>query len=721
MIDKVIRLMKKPKRIRNIGTVAHIDHGKTTFSDNLLAGSGMMSQDLAGKARVLDFHEDEAERGITIDAANVSMVHKLEEQEYLINLIDTPGHIDFSGDVTRAMRAVDGVIVLVCAVEGVMPQTETVLKQCLRERAKPILFINKVDRLIKELKLTPDKMQERFIKIIKTVNELIYAIAEDEFKEEWKVNVNDGSVAFGSAFHNWALSFPYMKKHGITFADVINAYQSGDKNDIKELAKKAPIHEVILDISIRHHPDPLTAQKYRIPKIWKGDEESELGKALINCDPEGPMTFVCTKIVVDKHVGEVAAGRLFSGTVHQGDNVFMIGKKKEVRLQQVCVFNGAKRDLADEATAGNIIGLIGLDDVFAGETVSSVEEMTSFESIKHIFEPVITKAIEPAKSSELPKLINILKVVGKEDPSIHVTINEESGEYLISGMGELHLEIIENRIKTEKNFEVKTSEPIVVYRETVTKQTPDSVEGKSPNKHNKLYFRVAPVHPDLRDAMRDDKIQEGRIKKYDKELVEKIVGLSDLDTKTARKIKHIYNGNLFIDNTRGIVHIQEIMDMVLDMFENVMDSGPICNEPCINLVVYLDDAKLHEDAIHRGPAQLYPAVRDGIRGAFLMSGPALYEPKQILQFEFPNQFMGDIVNMVSSKRGQVIDTNQSGKITILKAKMPVAEMFGLASELRSATSGRGNYFLVDQTFEQLPGELMEETIQSLRKRKGLTN
>ncbi len=718
MVEKVTRLMRTPAQIRNIGTVAHIDHGKTTFSDNLLAGSGMMSHDLAGKARALDFHEDEAERGITIDAANVSMVHNFGDKEYLINLIDTPGHIDFSGDVTRAMRAVDGVIVLCCAVEGVMPQTETVLKQCLRERVKPILFINKVDRMIKELQLTPEQMQERFVKIIQNVNELIDSIAEKQYKQEWQVNVNDGSVAFGSAYHNWAMSINYMKKSGLTFKDIIDAYQSADKDDIKKLADKAPIHEIILDAVINHHPDPKVSQAYRIPKIWRGDLDSELGKALITCDNQGPLTFVCTKIVVDKHVGEVAAGRLFSGTVRQGDTVHMIGKKKEVRLQQVCVFNGAKRDLAEEATAGNIIGLIGLTDVFAGETVSSDPNMEQFESIKHLFDPVITKAIEPKKSSELPKLIEVLKVVAKEDPSIQVTINEESGEYLISGMGELHLEIIENRIKSEKNFEVNTSPPIVVYRETITKMSSDSIEGKSPNKHNKIYFRVAPLPEKMREAIKSGELPPGRMKKYDKEVVEKLVECG-METKVARKVKDIYNGNLFIDNTRGIVHIQEIMQMVLDIFEDIMNVGPIASEPCINVMVYLDDAKLHEDAIHRGPAQMFPAFREGIRGAFRVAGPVIYEPKQVLQFEAPYDFMGDIVNMISSKRGQLIDTDQQGKIAILKGKLPVAEMFGLASDLRSITSGRGNYFLVDQMFERLPGELQENVIKRIRQRKGL--
>src|SRR3989338_3056802 len=226
MVDKVQRIMKNQEQIRNICTSAHIDHGKTTFSDNLLFGAGMMSEDLAGKACVLDFHEDEKTRGITIDAANVSMVHNCDGNEHLINLIDTPGHVDFGGDVTRAMRAVDGAIVLCCAVEGVMPQTETVLRQALRERVKPILFINKVDRLIKELQLTPEAMMERFVKIINHVNSLIEQIAPDEFKQKWKVGVQNGSVAFGSAFQPWALRYPYMQRSKINFKEVIDALTS---------------------------------------------------------------------------------------------------------------------------------------------------------------------------------------------------------------------------------------------------------------------------------------------------------------------------------------------------------------------------------------------------------------------------------------------------------------------------------------------------------------
>ncbi|HIG93863.1 TPA: GTP-binding protein, partial [Candidatus Woesearchaeota archaeon] len=357
MVDKVTRLMKQPERIRNIGICAHIDHGKTTFSDNLLSGAGMMSQELAGKQCVLDFRQDEQERGITIDSASVSMVHSVDGQEFLINLIDTPGHVDFGGDVTRAMRAVDGAITLVCASEGPMPQTETVLRQALKERVRPVLFINKTDRLIKELQLTPEAMQQRFVKQIAEVNRIIRNVAPEQYKEKWQVSVEGGTVAFGSAYHNWALSFPYMKKKGISFKDVIDAYKSSDVDAaVKELAKKAPLHEVVLNMVIAHHPNPLQAQAYRIPHLWHGDIESSEGKSLIACDPKGRTFFVITKVVVDPQAGEICAGRLFSGTMKKGDEVYLNLSKATARVQQVYIYNGAKREIVEDAPCGNIIG-----------------------------------------------------------------------------------------------------------------------------------------------------------------------------------------------------------------------------------------------------------------------------------------------------------------------------------------------------------------------------
>ncbi len=717
MSERVVKISSDPKHIRNIAICAHIDHGKTTFSDNLLAGAGMMSEDLAGKACVLDFHEDESSRGITIDSAAVSMVHETQGAEFLINLIDTPGHVDFGGDVTRAMRAVDGAIVLSCASEGVMPQTQTVLRQALKERVKPVLFINKVDRLIKELKLTPEAMQERFMKIFKEVNKLIKEIAEEEYGDKWQTDIVEGSVAFGSAFHNWALSVPYMKEKGISFKDIIDAYNSGNDDDWKALAKKAPIHEVVLGMVVDHLPNPVEAQKYRIPKIWRGDIESEFGKDLASCNPNGKLGFVITKIVVDPQAGEISAGRMFSGTMKKGTEVYLNRQKQNSRVQQVFVYNGAKRDLVESVPAGNVIGIAGVK-AFPGETVT-LEPEEPFEAISHLFDPVITKAMQPEMPGDLPKMIEVLRQVSKEDPSIKVEINEETGESLVSGMGELHLEIIENRIQTEKNLKVKTSPPIVTYRESITKESIE-MEGKSPNKHNKLFFKVEPLEDEMYNAIKKDLVPSGRVKKKDSSLW-KALEEGGMDSKTSRKVRDIFEGNMFIDGTRGLVYINEIIEMVLDMFEDVMKAGPLAKEPSNKVKVTLMDAKLHEDAIHRGPAQMYPAVRNGIRAAMMQAAPILLEPMQILQIDTPTDYTGEISKLIQNKRGQLLEMDNQGALTVVKAKMPVAELMGWSSDLRSSTGGMGTSSIVDQSFERMNTDLQDKVVKQIKDRKGLTD
>ena len=706
--------MTQQEHIRNIAIAAHIDHGKTTFSDNLLAGAGMMSEATAGKQRALDFHEDESTRGITIDSASVSMIHEIKGEKYLINLIDTPGHVDFSGDVTRAMRAVDGCIILCCAVEGVMPQTETVVRQALKELVKPVLFINKVDRLIKEVKLTPQEMEKKFLSIIEHVNQLIEDIAPEGYKEKWKVGVGEGSVAFGSAFHNWALSFPYMKEHGLTFKDVIDAYENDNH---QELAKKAPLHKVVLETSIEHHPNPIDAQKYRIPRIWHGEKDSDVGKSLINCDSKGEPVFAPIKIVVDKHAGEVAAGRLFSGTIKQGDEVYMNSAKKSVRVQQVSVYRGSQRIIVNKVSAGNIIGVVGLKNVFVGETVSR-KPIEPFESIKHLFEPVVTKSIEAKKAVDLPKLVEILKQVAKEDPSIKIEINEQTGESLMSGMGELHLEIIENRIKTEKGLDVRTSAPIIVYRETVGKESP-VIEGRSPNRHNSFFMQVESLEDDVSEAIKNGDLREGRVKKKSQDVTDALSKLG-WTGDDIRNVRHIYGGNMFLDETRGEVHIGEIMGMALDAFEMVMDKGPLAREPCMKVKVSLVDIKVHEDAIHRGPAQVYPAIREGIVGAMKQANVSLFEPLQIHVIEMPNKFLSGMTKLVGGKRGQMIDVKQEGNNTKMTAKLPVAEMIGWSNDLRSATEGRGVSSLLDQLFEKVPASLQPDVIRKIRDRKGLS-
>ena len=695
------------------GIVIH----NTTFSDNLLFGSGMISPELAAKALVLDFAEDEKARGVTIDAAAVSMIHNVEGKDYLINLIDTPGHIDFGGDVTRAMRAIDGAILLVDAVEGVMPQTETVLRQAMREKIKPILYINKVDRLITQQKLTPEKIQQRFIDIINSVNKLIYSFAPKEFKEAWQVSVSAGSVAFGSAYHKWALSLPYMEKTGITFKHIIEAYEQAatPEEGGKALNKIAPLHTVILDLVVRHLPNPIQAQKYRIPHLWHGDLESETGKALLNCDPKGAMFFCPTKIIVDPLAGEIAIGRIFSGAIKRGMEVWCSKQKAFKRIQQLYLIYGAKREVIDNLPCGNVVGVSGLD-TSAGETISEVKE-EPFVEIVHIFEPVVTKSIEVVKPADLPKLIEVLKKYVKKDPTLKVEINEETGEHLISGMGEFHLEIVEERIRREEGLAIKASPPIVVYREAITKPGP-VCEGKSPNKHNKFYLKVEPLDEATAEAIRKGEIEERRIRKRDLELRDKLVALG-WDSKKADGVKCIFKGNVFVDETRGIVQIGEVIEMVTDMFEEVMAHSPIAKEPAIKMRVALVDCKLHEDAIHRGPAQVYPAVREAIRDSILGAGPVLYEPFQIHQIEAPAEYIGELTKLVANKRGQLLEMTQEENRVIIKAKLPVAEMFGWASALRSVTGGRGFSSLVDQMYERMAPELQEKVIRQIRERKGL--
>jgi len=718
-LDKIKRLISTQENIRNVATSAHIHHGKTAFTDNLLAAAGMMAAKAAGdldEGMATWQHADEQERLMTVDAANVSMAHEYQGIEYLINLIDTPGHVDFGGNVTRAMRAIDGTFVLICAVEGIMPQTETVLRQALRERVKPVLFINKVDRLIKEVKLTPEAMQQRFAKLINDFNLLIEQIAEQEFKNKWRVNVMDGSVAFGSARENWALSVPFMQKKGISFKDIYKAYEMSDEEREKWFWEKAPLNEVILDMAVKHLPNPIEAQKYRIPKIWKGEPDSDFGRDLINCNSNGEVAFVITRIVIDPRSGkEISAGRLYSGTIVNGMEVYCNNAKKYSRIQQVLVYNGIKPEQLESVPAGNVLAISGLN-VDVGETIT-LKPQTAFEEIKHLFQPVITKSIEVTKMMDLPKLIEVLRKVAKEDPSIKVEINEQTGESLISGMGELHLEIIEGRIKSEKGLEIKTGQPIVVYREAVTKES-GTEEGRSPNKHNGFFLKVEPLEEEIFKAIESGEIHEGRLKKRNEEMAKKLMEIG-WSGDEVRSLRDVYKGNIFMDETKGEVHIGEVIEMVLDAFEMVMDQGPLAREPCTKMKVSLMDIKLHEDAIHRGPAQVYPAVREAVKEAMRTGGAALLEPIQIHLIEVPESFMGAVTKLVGGKRGQMLDmTNENGSAQI-KVKLPVAEMIGWSSDLRSATEGRGVSSLVDQLFERIPQSLQADVIRKIRTRKGL--
>jgi len=713
---KIMEIIGNPEQIRNIGIVAHIDHGKTTLTDNLLARAGMISDQLAGSQLFMDYDDQEQERGITIYSANVSMVHEFKDDKFLINLIDTPGHVDFGGDVTRAMRAVDGALVVVDAVDGVMPQTETVLEQAMKERVKPILFINKVDRQIKELELTGQEMQERFQEIISEVNRLIRKMCPEEFKDEWQVSVKDGTVAFGSALLNWAISLPYMQETGITFNDIAE-YVNDDRDD--ELAEKAPLHEVTLNMVIKHLVNPQHAQEYRIPAIWNGDMESEVGVSMTECDRDGPFVGVVTNVESDKHAGTICTVRMFSGEVEEGEEIYGMGSRSEQRVQKVGIYSGPRKLPVDEAIpAGNIAALTGVD-YSTGETiVDKGHEIQPFEQIEHVFEPVVTKSIEPKRTSDLPDLIEALRNRAKEDNTIAISIDEETGETLVSGLGELHIEAKIERYLEEQGIDIQVSEPIVVYRESIEGKSEEFM-GKSPNRHNKFFMSVEPVPQEAYDAIMAGKVPEGKVRDQDEQEVKEVLMEAGVPKDDASSVHNVYNGNLFVDKTRGVKFLNDVIELVVKAFQNICDEGPLAGEPTVKLMVKIHDASIHEDHVHRGPAQVIPAVREAITRGMIDAGATILEPRQKIRIDSPSDKMGQAMKEVNNRRGKILDMEDKEGSSKITATLPVAEMFGFEAALKSATRGRGFYNLMDQVFEPLPKNLQKETIIDIRERKGM--
>ncbi len=714
-IKKATQIMGNLDGIRNIAIAAHIDHGKTTFSDNLLAGAGMMSEELAGHQRALDFDEEEQARGITINSASASMVHTFKGSDYLINLIDTPGHVDFGGDVTRAMRAVDGCIILVCAVEGAMPQTETVVRQALREKVKPTLFINKVDRLINELKVTPEQMQERFVKIIAQVNGLINRNLPKEFRGKWGVRIEDGTVMFGSAYHNWGMSVPYMQESGVGFKQIFDRCNAGEE---KQLAKEAPIAQVVLDTVVRSLPSPKDAQGYRIKHIWHGDHESTQGQDMANAKSTGTTAFMVTKIMMDPHAGEIAVGRLFSGSLERGNELYVAGTKTKNRVQQVGMMVGADRIAVEKITAGNIAAVTGLRDAQAGVTMTDDAEMDPFERIVHVSDPVVTVAVEAKHMKDLPKLVDVLRSVSKGDPSLQISINQETGENLMMGMGELHLEIISHRIERDYNLEIVTSNPIVVYRETVQGASPQPFEGKSPNRHNRFYFVAEPLEEEVIRALHDNEIPQDA-KKFSKDVEQALTQNHGWDKDVAKKVKAIDGTCMLVDGTKGIQYLHETFELITDAFREAVKAGPRAGEPVQGVKFTLMDAKLHEDAIHRGPAQTIPAVRNSLYGSMTTAKTLLIEPMQKAVVTVPDEVMGNVTREFQQRRGVIQDMQNEGDSTTITAKCPVAEMLGFAGAIRSATGGRAIWSTENTGFELLELQLQDSITRQIRERKGL--
>ena len=493
-----------------------------------------------------------------------------------------------------------------------------------------------------------------------------------------------------------------------------------NNEDQKTLAEKAPVHEVLLDMAVTQLPGPVDAQKYRIPNIWTGDLESPIGKAMMTCDPDAELAMMITKIWMDPHAGEVAVGRIYSGSISQGESVYAIGGSKAERVQQVSMMVGGDRITVPKVVAGNIAALTGIRSAAAGVTLSRDKDFTPFEAIRHYSDPVVTVAVEPKSMKDLPKFIDALRSLAKADASLQVTTNQETGEALLAGMGELHLEITVYRIEEEQNIKVSVSPPIVVYREGIQGNNHGhAFEGKSPNRHNRFFFEIEPLTPEVVAALRSGDLGSGTIRPNDAKEVGRKFGELGMNKDLMRKIYAINGSNVLVNDTKGIQGLHETRELIIEAFNGVCIKGPIADEPVQGMFVRLVDAKLHEDAIHRGPAQTIPAVRNGIKGAMMRARTVLLEPMQKAFVSVPNDWLGQVTREVTNRRGIIEDMPSEGEVTTVIGVLPIAETFGFSNDIRAASQGRAVWNTENLGFEMLPPQLFDKVVAQIRTRKGL--
>ncbi len=793
-IEEAQKLLLEREYVRNLGVIAHIDHGKSTLTDSLLAASGLLAEKVAGEARATDTREDEQERGITIKTTGISLVHELKGRTFLINLQDTPGHVDFSGEVTSALRVVDGALVVVDAVEGVMVQTEVVTQQALAERVRPVLIINKVDRLITEMRMKPDDAYEQFKKIIKEFNTLIETYAPKEFKKEWRVDPRQGTVAFGSAIHRFGLTIPalaeiwhektgqpidvliknlWLKNNFVNgvLKPAYEIYEKAETGDIDSLKKvgeqlglridesvwleppkriaKAlleqwlPVEKAVLDMVVQFCPSPLKAHEYRCRSFWRGDFDSKTGKALLECDKDGPVMIALSKMIPGRAKRIIGMGRVFSGTIKAGQRIKVLlpgyqpdSKERSfvTNVQQVSMLMGAKAEKVESIPAGNIVALQGLRGATASSTVTTLEDTVPFNALSYAVEPVVTIAIEAKTPSDLPKLAEGLQLMELVDPSLRTKVNEETGEFLLSGTGELHLEIAVKDLQDLQNIEVTQSDPIVVFRESVQAASYQQSLAKSPNKHNRLWVRAEPLESEVIRL-----IEKGEINHYSdrKEMGRILSDEAGWDSKLGRKVWALgpeeNDPNFYVDYTKGGQYLREVKDYIVQGFRWAGKEGPLCGEPFYGIKFMIEDVKLHEDPVHRGAGQIMPVSRRACFGAMLMAEPILLEPVYKIQVQVPETYLGNVYKVITKRRGRVVDTTkrEGTPLNIIVGEIPVTESFGITTELRSETSGFAFSQMVFDHWEKVPGNpskpeeqggsLARKFVEETRKRKGFHN
>ncbi|MFO8019746.1 MAG: GTP-binding protein [Promethearchaeia archaeon] len=721
-ISEILKIMENREQIRNIGFVGHIDHGKTTLSDSLLSEAGLLSPDLAGEARALDFLEEEQKRGITMKSANISLYYEKslkETKPFLINLVDTPGHLDFSGKVTRALRLIDGVIVVVDAVEEIISQSETVIKQALQEGVKPILYINKVDRLIRELKLNDEEIKEKFSRIIKDFNTLIERFAEPPYDKDWKVAITEGNVAFGSALHRWGFTYKTMQKSDLKFEDIRRRYEDENTADpYGDLPIYLSITDAVLGMVVQHLPNPNVAQEYRIKKIWDGPINSNIGKAMRKCDPNGPLIICLSKVQVDNH-GLVATGRIFSGTCTKKKEILLMRENKIERIRKLAIFMGQRREHVDRIPVGNIVALEALKKVKSGETLVETgmdDSMLPFENVKYVSTPVVTVSIEPEYLRQIDEMKEIIENLLIEDPNLKFEINEDTGQYLLSGMGPLHLEVTAHEIE-KRGVEISMSEPRAVFKESC-RHSSSVISSYSSEEQNVLKLKVERLNDKVIKTLRDEDLQKTKAKKRRKSYLKGNTSLSEVE------IAHLWNidsdQNILINLSDSEVS-KEHRKEILEIIEKIHLNGPLCGERLTSIKITILDLTLYsidEETLFTELSTLfYDAIKRALKDAELI----LLEPIYRTVIQLPSEYVKKATSVFSKHQAKINKIDQENEYqTTIEIFLPVRNSINFAEDLRSFTSGKAFWQNEFYTFREVPSQEAKRIISDLKFIKGLS-
>jgi elongation factor 2 len=722
-ISEILKLMEKPETIRNIGFVGHIDHGKTTLSDSLLSEAGLLNPEIAGEAKVLDYLEEEQQRGITMKSTNISLYYEqpLEfNKPFVINLVDTPGHLDFSGKVTRALRLIDGVVVVVDAVEEIIAQSETVIRQALEEGVKPVLYINKVDRLIRELKLKDEEIKKKYRRIINRFNKLIEIYADPKFKESWKVSPADGNVAFGSALHKWGFTANLLKKSGLKFKDIRKRYrkESYSEETYSDLAVYLPIDKAILEMVTNHLPNPKEAQKYRIEKIWDGDLDSEVGTAMVNMDSNGPLIICVSKVQAEKH-GLVATGRIFSGICPKKQEIKLIKANKDETIQRIAIFMGQRRENVDKIPVGNIVAIEGLKNIKSGETLIVPEYSSGiipFGNVKYVSTPVVTVSIEPESLRDLDEMRTIIENLLIEDPNLKFEINEDNGEFLLSGMGPLHLEVTAHEIE-KRGVKVDISEPHAVFKESCRGKS-SRIVATSSQGQNKLELEIARLDEKTVKFFRRTDLSSIKPLEHLKGVLSRETDLTEEEINSFWKCDDDENLLLY----RGHSEINsEYKEMIEEVIDKIHLNGPLCGEKLTEVkirILELNISNLNEETAFTELSTLfYDAIKQGLNEANLI----LLEPIYHTIIQLPPEHLKNVLSVMSKFSAKIKEIDQDleyqAQVDVL---LPVRYSLEFAEDIRSVTSGRGFWQNEFDSFKEVPSNEAKRIISDLRFQKGIS-